>query len=357
MAESTLGITYTELVYAVAHYLGILPVATLTDTETTSINMVISSALRQFYFPPPVLEDGRTIQTPHEWSFLKPITTLDTIAPYSTGTIAITITETTVTLSDGTWPSWAATHGSLVVDTAEYVIASRTSGSEIELDSAWTADTETAAEFTLKHDGNYDLPDDFGGVEGRFVIESENYKPDMVLVGEGRIRSLRQTSPQNINSGSTTTPYYVAVRPKTQTDTTTGQRFEIMFFPLPNAVLTISYMMRVLPQMLVTTTIEYPYGGTMHAETLRAACIAAAEEQENNNRRDGNRTYDKRDLFKERLAASIALDKQMNQVTFYGYNADNSDARHREGPYSRNDRRRCGGYPDNSLVTYNNSIT
>ena len=349
MAESTLGVTYTQLQFACAHFLGMGAVSSWSATESAAMDMIIGSGLRQFYFPPAVNNER-----PHEWSFLKPVVTLDTIAPYDTGTIAVTLAGTTVTLTTGVWPSWTATHGSLVVGTTEYVIDTRTDDTHLELAEAWTEDTETAAEYVLKHDGNYDLPDDFGGIEGSIVIESENYKPNIVIIGEGRIRSMRQTSPQNVSGSTSTTPYYAAVRPKVHDTTTTGQRFEIMFFPLPPAVYTISYVKRILPQMLVKTTIEYPYGGTEHAETIRAACIAAAEEQENDNRRDGNAVYDKKKLFQERLASSISLDKSKDGIDFYGYNSDNSDARHRAGRSKTDSRRRCD---DNTLVTYNGSIT
>ncbi len=317
--------------------------------------MIIASGLRQFYFPAPVMEDGRVSRLPYEWKFLKPPATLDTIAPYSTGTIAIANGATTVTLTTGVWPSWTATHGSLIIDTAEYVIDTRTDDTHLELAEAWSEDTETASEFVLQHNGNYDLPDDYGGgIENGLVIESSNYNPRIVVTGEGSIRSMRQNRPQiSQSSSSTVTPFYVAVRPKVQV-TTTGQRWEIMFFPLPSTVYTISYVYRVNPQMLVTTTIEYPYGGMVHAETIRAACIAAAEEQENGNRLGGNPVYDKKKLFQERLAASIQLDKQMNGMADYGYNGDNSDAVHRAGRDSDLDRNRRGCH--NDLVTYNGSI-
>ena len=324
MAESTLSITYADLRLAVANYLGMgLTVGSWSVNDAAVIEMILKSGLRQFYFPPSV---GN--QPPYEWSFMKPVTTMATIAPYDTGTIAVVITGTTVTLTTGTWPSWAATHGSLVVDGTEYVIASRTSDSGIELESAWTESTETAAEYVLKHDGNYDLPDDFAAMEGDLIIESENYQPPISLIGEGRIRSMRQMNPQN-QSVTTSTPIYAAIRPKVHTTTTTGQRFEIMFFPLPSRVLTISYVKVLLPQMLVTTTLEYPYGGAKHAETLRAAVIAAAEEQQNGNRLNGKPAYDKKKLFEERLAASIQMDKMTNSIKYFGYNGDNSDALHR----------------------------
>ncbi len=119
MAESTLSTTYTELQQEIAAYLALgRDSSGWSATEAASIAVVLKRALRQFYFPPPVGNER-----PHEWSFLKPVTTLDTIAPYSTGTIAVVITGTTVTLTTGVWPSWTATHGSLVV--AGFGITSR----------------------------------------------------------------------------------------------------------------------------------------------------------------------------------------------------------------------------------------
>jgi hypothetical protein len=349
MAESSLSIGYAELRQVIANYLGLgLTVSAWSTTEVAQIELIIKSALRQFYFPPPIIDEFNQRKV-YEWTFLEPVREMDTIAPYSDGTVAIDNGATTVTLTDGVWPDWTATNGSLIIGTTEYFIASRTSDTELELTSAYPDDTETEATYVLQHDGNYDLEDDFGSIIGNLVIESENYKPDIVIVGEGKIRSLRQSGALTAQSN----PVFAAVRPKEHTDTTTGQRFEIMFYPLPDDVYTISYKMGILPQMLVDTTLEYPYGGAMHAETLRAGCVAAAEEQENGNRLDGRPTYDKKKLFEERLAASIALDKNQLGIDFYGYNGDNSDARHRP-LRGTHDRRRCR---DNTLVTYNGSIT
>ena len=313
MAESTLGITYDDLRLALAHFLGLsLTEGDWTDDEETILDMIIKRGLRQFYFPPPVNNEE-----PYEWSFLKPVVTITTIAPYSTGTIAVVLAGTTVTITTGTWPSWAATHGSLVVDNTEYVISSRTSDSEIELESAWTEDTETAAEFTLRHSGDYDLPDDFGGIEGILVNESSTNRAEIKIVGEGKIRSLRQ------NNYVETSPYYAAIKPKEHETTTVGQRFEISFYPVPDAVYDLSYKKRILPQMLVDTTLIYPYGGASHAETLLASCLAVADEQEND-------SSAKKGQFQERLAASIAIDKQFNSVNYFGYNSDDSDLVHQE---------------------------
>ena len=343
MAESTLAVTFADLKSEVGHFLGYGRTEGSWATEQAAdVAAAIKAGLRQFYFPPQLYSN----EQPYKWRFLTPVVTLVTIAPYSTGTIAITNGATTVTQTGGTWPSWTATNGSLIVDGTEYVIASRTDDDDIELASAWPEDTETAAEFVLRHNGNYDLPDDFGDIIGNMVVESDNFKPDIVQVGEGRIRSLRQSRAQSSGSGSTLTPTFYAIRPKEHTTTTTGQRFEIMFYPLPNEVLTISYRKRILPQMLVDTTLTHPYGGAMHADTLTESCLAKAELMIEDT------LGIHQTAFKSALSASIGIDKALDP-DFYGYDFDNSDAKHRDRADSANDRRIRG----TSLVTYNSNLS
>jgi len=411
MSESTLSITYTELKQAVAHYLGFgLTVAAWSTDQLIKINMAIKSGLRQFYFPPKLFED----QQSHKWSFLTPVTTLETIGPYSTGTVSIgqyatgtvTVASTDCTLlgglwpswvaagdtltigttvypvvsrddatgltvtgvdvgtataytivsqdstsavavlAGGTWPTWTATHGSIVIDRTEYAIPTRDSDTELTLATAFaSADYIEGDDYVLKHDGNYDLPDDFAGIVDKLIVESENYQPEISIVGEGVIRNSRQQNPQNSDSGSTRRPFYAAVRPKVQT-TTIGQRFEVMFYPLPDKAYTISYAMRVLPEMLVDTSIEYPYGGGSHSETILASCLAAAEVQVENGHGPLWAAY------KEELSSSITSDNAMNSVQFFGYNGDNSDAIHRPFKGRHEDRRSC----NRGLVTYDGEL-
>ena len=340
MTESTLSTSFDEIRLAIAHQMGIDIDPDNWDADQTAIiNLILKRGLRQFYFPPPnVVQAGnRTGITlpPHEWSFLKPITELDLIGSYATGTIAITLAGTTVTLTTGVWPSWTATNGKLVVDNVAYAIATRTDDTHIELSDAWAEDTETAASYTLRHDGNYDLPDDFGGLEGDMVYAEGSYKPNVRIIGEGKIRSLRS------GTTSRTYPQFVAIRPKKQTVTTTGQRFELMFFPIPSVTNTLSYRMLVLPELLVTSTITHPYGGAMHSETILASCLAAAESSEDEIR--GVKWQE----FMDRLAASIQIDKKMISAEHFGYNRDNSDSAHSSG--SRR-------HPQTFLVTYNGNM-
>lgn len=338
MSESSLSTTITEIRLAIAHFMGIDVDPDNWDTDQTAIiNLILKRGLRQFYFPPPnVVQTGqRTGITlpPHEWSFLKPITELDLIGSYATGTIAVDEDGTTVTLTDGVWPSWTATNGTLVVDNVAYAIASRTNNTELELSEAWAKDTETAANYSLRHDGNYDLSDDFGGIEGDMVYAEGSNKPNVRIIGEGKIRSLRSSSTTRTN------PQFAAIRPKKQTVTTSGQRFEIMFFPIPAVTKKLSYRMLVLPELLVSETITYPYGGAMHSETIIASCLAIAESQEDEIRGV------KWNEFMDRLAASIQIDKKMISVDYFGYNSDGSDGIDRSGG--------AGRHPRTFIITYN----
>lgn len=325
MTESTLSTTLTEIRLAVLDYLGMdLTYDDLSDEEKSIVDLIIKRGLRQFYFPPPnIVQSGQKTGValpPYEWSFLKPITEIDLIGSYTTGTLTVTELDSTVLLTDGVWPSWTATNGTLVIDSIEYEIDSRTDDTHIELTDAWALDTESEVEYTLRHNGNYDLPDDFGGIEGKLIHEEGSNRPDVQIIGEGKVRSLRATTTLR------TYPEYAAIRPKKQTTTTTGQRFEILFFPIPAVAYTLAYRMLVLPSALVDTTITHPYGGATHAETIIASCLAIAESQEDEIR--GPRWQE----FQDRLAASIQIDKQMIRADFFGYNRDNSDITHSSGP-------------------------
>jgi len=324
VSESSLSTTLTEIRLAIAHFLGIDVDPTNWDADQTAIiNLILKRGLRQFYFPPPLLEQtGKRIaitRPPHEWSFLKPITTLDLIGSYITGTITVTELDATVLLTDGVWPSWTATNGTLVIDTVRYKITSRTDDTHLELAEVWALDTKEMVLYTLEHNGNYDLPDDFGGHEGDMVYPEGINKPNVRIIGEGKIRSLRA------GTTSRTHPQFAAMRPKKQTVTTAGQRFEIMFFPIPAVTNTLSYKMLVLPELLVSDIITHPYGGAMHSETILASCLAVAEEQEDEKRGV------KWQVFLDRLAASIQIDKRMISTDYFGYNRDNSDSAHRAG--------------------------
>jgi len=75
MAESGLSIGFPDLQVEVGVYLGIGPTAASWSAENTAlVDRVIQSGIRQFYYPPS--DNPRNV---HEWSFLRPTTTLSTV--------------------------------------------------------------------------------------------------------------------------------------------------------------------------------------------------------------------------------------------------------------------------------------
>jgi len=84
-------------------------------------------------------------------------------APYGTGTV--TSSGVTVTLTAGTWPSWAATGAYLKVGEEICRVASRTSTSVIVLDPSLSLKADVAAQpFTL-YRTVYPLPSDFRNLD------------------------------------------------------------------------------------------------------------------------------------------------------------------------------------------------
>lgn len=307
MAESNLSVAYADLQVEVAYYLGLGRTVPTDAGQLDTIERCIRAGVRQFYNPPAVTASG-----PHAWSFLRPVTTLSVSAPYSTGTIELTLGSATVTLTDGTWPSWAAS-GELVVDGIAYGVASRGGDTSLTLDSAWAlASTGAGHAYSLER-SVYDLSDDFGSLDGDITYaDDEGISADSVIrqVGEARIRALRQ------NSVVTGTPTMAAVRPKAATGTV-GQRFEMLFWPTPDDSYVLSFRYRILPTALGGDTGEhsYPLGSAVHAETLIASCLAAAEHRINDAR---GQEYQ---YFIERLQASIAADLEQ-QPDSLGYNGN-----------------------------------
>jgi len=104
------------------------------------------------------------LTTLRDWSYYHVHGRVITDAPYSTGTV--TSSGTTVTLSGGTWPTWAATGGFLKVGEQICRVASRTSGSVIVLDSALSlkADITSASAYSI-YRTIYPLPADFRNMD------------------------------------------------------------------------------------------------------------------------------------------------------------------------------------------------
>lgn len=94
----------------------------------------------------------------HRWSHLKRASELVVNGQYSSGTIDLTTETTTVTLTGGTWPSWAAS-GEMEISGQFYRIESRDSDTQLTLIAAYQGSTLSGGEYNLYRD-RYVLPDD-----------------------------------------------------------------------------------------------------------------------------------------------------------------------------------------------------
>lgn len=303
MAESSLSISYEQLQVEVGHVLGFgLNTQEWDDNEYMLVDRYIQSGLRMFYSPAAI--DGHS----HQWSFMRPITEMETVAPYATGTVEVA--SGVVTLTTGTFPSWAAS-GDLAVNSRVYSIASRDSDTQVTLDDL-TVTVAAGATYELRRYA-YDLPDDWGGIAGPMTFQpgTNTFRRSIRLVSEVLIRQSRQY--ESFSSH----PTVAATRVKSH-DATVGTRYEILFYPAPDAIYAIQYQYKAAPNDLSKTNL-YPLGGQAHAETIKAACLAAVE-RESDEVNGPRQAY-----YMERLQTSISIDRRENSPKFLGKNTDNSD--------------------------------
>lgn len=98
-----------------------------------------------------------------DWAYYHVHGRIVTQTPYSTGTV--TSSGSTVTLTGGTWPSWAATGAYLKVGEEICRVASRTSNSVIVLDSVLGLKANITAQPYTLYKTVYALPSDFRNLD------------------------------------------------------------------------------------------------------------------------------------------------------------------------------------------------
>lgn len=303
MADSTLIQTYSTLRRAIGAHLGYGrdPTAWSSD-ETTDVADILKSGLMQAYFPPPHQQGRRA----HEWSFLKPLAQLTTVAPYTTGTI--TIVDGAVTGSGTVFPA-NATSRVLWVNGREYTVATRGGDTSLTLDDT-TVDADAGTSYSLVQI-DYDLPDNFGGQ----ILDAMTYEPgeanslaggEVVIVNEQFMRMKLQTP------GVTGYPRHAAVRPKAADPDTRSTRWQIRMWPVANAIMHFRYRYQAVPDTLDGTNL-YHEGGVQFTELLLASCLAVAEDRLN----DGQNPMWKQ-RFMERLQAMVANDAAVSSAQTLG---------------------------------------
>lgn len=258
MAESTLTCDREYLLREVGRLLGWdRTVGNWDDDQDTDGDDFVQSGLRSFYYPP----------SGFLWSFLRDYYTITTVAEFSADTI--TVSSGVVTKAAGTnFPSWAAS-GEITLSGLTYTVNTRDGNNQVTLDD--TSLTNATASSYVLGQSKYDLPDNFAGFISPMTYRpgASSYYPPIAFIDEFQIRGKRQ------DHEIASRPMYCALSAKTF-NPTTGQRWEVQFWPTPDDVWQLTGRMKIIPDKL-TSVNKYPLGGGNHSETILESVLAAAE--------------------------------------------------------------------------------
>jgi len=310
MAEAGLALGLADFQREAGRSLGLTgTAANWTTDEAAKVDDVIHAALRGF-----IRADGK-----HLWSFLRPSRTLEVFGAASGLVSGVPVYDG---LGESTITATAAKFYALMVGKTivfgtsgnGYVISEYTSATVLAVTGDASGEL-TGDTFTIAADGNYDLPDDFGGIDDKLYFEPNQVYAPVWRRNEGQVLQLR--------AGALTTgqPRYYAVRVKPDYGAT-GQRWEILFYPVPDARYLLRYSGQVL-QGKLTAAKPYPLGGAAHAETIRKLVVAEAEAR---NKVLG--WIDSYKLAQAALAASVAEDRRFSTPDNLGQNSDNAGGQH-----------------------------
>ena len=251
------------------------------------------------------IRDGlHYVYSAHDWSFFRPVQDISTTAPYATGTV--TIAAGVVTLTGGTFPSWAA-DGILKVSNNYYSISLRNSGTSLTLDDT-SVTVSSATAFSL---GRPEVPlsESFEAVANDSDL---HYYP-----GQNEIYPpVRQRHDQHLRTMQQADPYYdrpcfYSVR-TVEFDPTVGSRKRLAFYPTPDAAYVLRVPMLLRPTMIDDTN-QYPVGGETLAQLIVEACLKSVE-VDFYEKTDGRHTR----KFYEMLPLAIKADQEKSAPTSLG---------------------------------------
>lgn len=104
------------------------------------------------------------LATKWDWNWFRTTVTIPLDDDYSTGTIAYTASTRTLTLTGGTWPTWAI-YGAVRLNDIDYEVATRSSGTVLILsaNSYPDADIVAGTTFSIRR-YSYQLPENFDSI-------------------------------------------------------------------------------------------------------------------------------------------------------------------------------------------------
>lgn len=257
--EPTIALGFDGITAAVAERAGFGYKASAEDglsvLQETEVGLYVDEGYRDFLLS-------------YEWSFMKPIAS-SVLWATTTSTTTMTVGgegSKTVTASVATFYPTMVGH-TIVSTNGSYVIDGYVSTTVVTVTS--NASNDTGEAFTITPNGRYRMPDDFGGLLGNVYFQpNEGLYIPLGNTGVAEVTHLLQ------GSTDAARPTMCAVEPANVSGSI-GQRFDLLAWRIPDDDYTIRYQYEVLPDKL--SGGAYPYGGAMHGETIKYACLAAME--------------------------------------------------------------------------------
>ncbi len=123
-----------------------------------------------------ILQAYRDLPSRCSWSYFYRQRILQTVAPYSTGTVVYDHTggssERILTLTTGTWPSWAA-FGRVIIDEVHYEVDRRVSNSIITLTESSNPGEDVASTTFQIYRSAYPLPSNFRSLVSIWNVDEQ----------------------------------------------------------------------------------------------------------------------------------------------------------------------------------------
>lgn len=284
MAESTLSATRTELLEGVAFFLGYGRSATQANAEkAATITDCVKRGIRR-------------VCVAYDWSWLKADVVL-TLWASQVATTGVTVTGAGTTTLTGTGTAFASTMvGKTITITSvgNRTITAVASSTSITVDSAVAAGSYT---FSIDADGSYRLPDLFAGTGGKATYTSPDYAAPLERVNIDAVRESLQIG--NVFSR----PTCYASRTVYPWSRATGERYELLVYPIPGVDYDVEFPLRLNIDYLSSGS-DYIPGGMQFSELFMTSCLSVAEIAVND--AAGVKTAD----FKDQLTQAIEFDRR-----------------------------------------------
>lgn len=211
------------------------------------------------------------VYSAHRWSFLRPVCSFTTYAPYTTGTITVDVSGN-VTGVGTTFPSYSASAGGwlTIPSVGSYAIATYGGATTLTLTGYDGAAITTGTTYTIYFD-SYPMPSGVDTLEGRLTYPHGYNQPSdpLTKVSEVQVRAMLS------RSDTPSRPRFYAETTKTF-DPTRGSQRSITLWPTPDDSYALSAV-GVLRTVMVDSTNKYPAGADVLGEVIATACLAMAE--------------------------------------------------------------------------------